>query len=89
MGHKGPVLRPRCIRPRRARTQIPFNSIQFKSYETMVMYNNVSDTMNLQQHCCENFKFYTRMTSAAALYSSLLDSCKCIGGGAGHLTFFK
>jgi hypothetical protein len=26
MGHKGPVLRPRCIGPRRARTQIPFNS---------------------------------------------------------------
>jgi len=29
MGHKGPVLRPRCIRPRRAQTQIPFNSIKF------------------------------------------------------------
>jgi len=24
MGHKGPVLRPRCIGPGRARTQIPF-----------------------------------------------------------------
>jgi hypothetical protein len=28
MGHKGPVLRPRCIGPGRARTQTPFNSIQ-------------------------------------------------------------
>jgi len=28
MEHKGPVLRPRCIRPGRAWTQIPFNSIQ-------------------------------------------------------------
>jgi hypothetical protein len=28
MGHKGPFLRPRCIRPGRARTQIPFNSIK-------------------------------------------------------------
>jgi hypothetical protein len=27
MGHKGPVLRPRCIGPERARTQIPFYSI--------------------------------------------------------------
>jgi hypothetical protein len=27
MGHKGPVLRPRCIRTRRAGTQTPFNSI--------------------------------------------------------------
>jgi hypothetical protein len=27
MGNKGPVLRPRCIGPRRDRTQIPFNSI--------------------------------------------------------------
>ena len=26
MGHKGPVLRPRCIGPGRARTQIQFNS---------------------------------------------------------------
>jgi len=24
MGHKGPILRPRCIRPGRARAQIPF-----------------------------------------------------------------
>jgi len=29
VGHKGPVLRPRCIGPRRAGTQIPFNSVQF------------------------------------------------------------
>jgi len=27
MGHKGPVLRPRCIGPGRAGTQIPFYSI--------------------------------------------------------------
>jgi hypothetical protein len=27
MGHKGPILRPRCIGPGRARTQIPFYSI--------------------------------------------------------------
>jgi len=26
IGHKGPVLRPRCIGPGRAQTQIPFNS---------------------------------------------------------------
>jgi len=31
MGHKGPVLRPRCIGPGRARTQELFNSIQFNS----------------------------------------------------------
>ena len=33
MGHKGPALRPRCIGPGRARTQIPSNSspIQFTS----------------------------------------------------------
>jgi len=31
MGQKGPVLRPRCIRPRKAQTPIPFNSIQFNS----------------------------------------------------------
>jgi len=29
MGHKGSVLRPRCTGPGRARTQIPFNSIQY------------------------------------------------------------
>ena len=29
MGHKGPVLRPRCIGPGRARTQILFCSIMF------------------------------------------------------------
>ena len=29
MGHKGSVLRPRCIGARRARTQIPFNSSKF------------------------------------------------------------
>jgi len=28
MGHKGPVLRPRCIGPGKAQTQIPFNAIQ-------------------------------------------------------------
>jgi len=28
MGHKGPVFRPKCIRPGRARTQILFNSIR-------------------------------------------------------------
>jgi len=27
MGHKGPVLKPRCIGPRRARTQLLFYSI--------------------------------------------------------------
>ena len=36
MGHKGPVLRPRCIGPRRARTQILFNSIQLSTKN----YNN-------------------------------------------------
>jgi hypothetical protein len=30
MRHKGPVLRPRCIGPGRAQTQIPFNSIQIR-----------------------------------------------------------
>jgi hypothetical protein len=34
MGHKGPVWRPRCIGPGRARTQIPLNSIQFKASPT-------------------------------------------------------
>jgi hypothetical protein len=29
MGDRGSVLRPRCIGPGRAGTQIPFNSIQF------------------------------------------------------------
>jgi len=29
MGHKGPVLRPRCIGPGRARTEILFYSILF------------------------------------------------------------
>jgi hypothetical protein len=33
MGHKGPVLRPRCIRPGRARTQIPFNSMQIAIFK--------------------------------------------------------
>jgi hypothetical protein len=28
MEHKGPVLRPRCIGPTGAQTQIPFNSIK-------------------------------------------------------------
>jgi hypothetical protein len=28
MGHIGPVLRPRCIGPRKAQTQILFHSIQ-------------------------------------------------------------
>jgi len=27
MGHKGPVIRPRCIGPRRAQTQILFYSV--------------------------------------------------------------
>jgi hypothetical protein len=31
-GHKGPVLRPRCIGPGRARTQISFYSILTHSY---------------------------------------------------------
>jgi hypothetical protein len=30
MGHKGPVLMPRCTGPGTARTQIPFYSIQLK-----------------------------------------------------------
>jgi hypothetical protein len=34
MGHKGPVLRPRCIGPTRACTQILFYSILFYSTHT-------------------------------------------------------
>jgi len=43
MAHKGPVLRPRCIGPRRAWTQIPFNSIQhvkeFTDMQTKPVWN--------------------------------------------------
>jgi hypothetical protein len=38
MGHKGPVLRSRCIGPGRARTQISFNSIQFKLYQRRIQF---------------------------------------------------
>jgi hypothetical protein len=40
MGHKGPVLRPRCIGPRRARTQTLFYSILF--YSILGSFSNVS-----------------------------------------------
>jgi len=46
MGHKGPVLRPRCIGPGRARTQIPFNSIPQSSWTAQtlnIMSANFSD----------------------------------------------
>jgi len=32
-------------------------------------------------------KYYTEKTFAAAIYSSLLGSCKCIGSGARNLNF--
>jgi len=37
MGHKGHVLRPRCIGSRRAQTQIPFNSIQIKFNKLLIV----------------------------------------------------
>jgi len=37
MGHKGPVLRPRCIGPGRAWTQIPFNSIQIGFKKLLIL----------------------------------------------------
>jgi hypothetical protein len=50
MGHKGPVLRPRCIGPGRARTQIPFYSIHLinghKRPEGEQMYSSTL-TLNL------------------------------------------
>ena len=35
-GHKGPILRPRCFGPGRARTKILFSSIQFNSVMPVV-----------------------------------------------------
>jgi hypothetical protein len=40
MGHKGPVLRPRCIRPRRARTQILLYSSSGEYGELLIMPEN-------------------------------------------------
>ena len=42
MGYEGPVLRPRCIGPRKAQTQIPFNSIQITLYTVTwrILVNN-------------------------------------------------
>jgi hypothetical protein len=37
VGNIGPVLRPRCIGPGMARTQISFNSIQFNSIFKLIM----------------------------------------------------
>jgi len=50
MGHKGPVLRPRCTRPERARTQIPFNSIQIHAHTKQQATHS---TKNMETgYCC-------------------------------------
>jgi hypothetical protein len=38
MGYKGPVLRPRCIRPGRSRTQIPFNWMMCVTFSAVMRY---------------------------------------------------
>jgi len=48
MAHKGPVLRPRCIGPWRARTQIPSHSIQFMSTLTSAAVRSFRRVGNVQ-----------------------------------------
>jgi hypothetical protein len=48
MGHKEPVLRPRCIAPRRAQTQILFYSSSGEYGELLIMPENIR--WDLTQH---------------------------------------
>jgi len=57
MGHKGPVFRPRCIRPGRARTQTLFYSI-------LGSFSNVSSLYCINSHdtlesCPEGVEVYS------------------------------
>ena len=47
-GHKGPVLRTRCIETGRVRIQIPFNSIQFNVYDMNKF--KAEDTLTIYLH---------------------------------------
>ena len=51
MGHKGPVLRPRCIGPRRARTQILFYSILFHSSNATLAPNERTPNTMVNGSC--------------------------------------
>jgi len=64
MGHKVPVIRPRCTGPGRARTQTPFNSIQwplsciqyrteewkYRNYTTAPLYASMACARTWQLH---------------------------------------
>jgi len=69
MWHKGPVLRPRCIGPGRARTQIPFNSIHEYSLSGVL----VEPTDEYSSH-----QFHFSLCNAAVcspFVSGILDTC--------------
>jgi len=50
MGHKGPVLRPSCTGTGRARTQIPFNSIQIHAHTKQQATHSTKDMET--GYCC-------------------------------------
>ena len=69
MGHKGPVVRPRGIRPRKARTQIPFISI----YEYSLLAVLLEPTDKYSSH-----QFHFSLCNAAVcspFVSGALDTC--------------
>jgi len=69
MGHKGPVLRPRCIGPRRARTQIPFNSINKYSLSAVPVEP-------IDEYSSQHFHFSLCDAAVCSPFvSGILDTC--------------
>jgi len=49
MGHKGPVLRPRCIGPGRARTRLLFYSILLNKLVAILLSEKCRKSMNVRE----------------------------------------
>ena len=67
IGHKGPVLRSRCIGPGRARTQIPFNSFQLSPVLRKMNSAHISITYCLKT--ISTLWFYLRLGLQSGLLS--------------------
>jgi hypothetical protein len=55
MGHKGPLLKPRCIVPGRARTQIPFNSNSIQFLQGLCLTAKTIGRTWTRFTCCQIF----------------------------------
>ena len=85
MGHKGPVWRPRCVRPRRARTQIPYqipHSFYFLPYNNYASWKRKCVLHCVYWHLTQGFRLhgcyaYTRLLLHLMAYVdvSLISSC--------------